>query len=770
MVHPRLSLASALAGSFALCTAGLLAWTGGASSPASAQAAKVDFRRDIQPLLQEYCIECHGPDEQSAGFRFDSRRSVRKVRGRLHPGSSATSTMYLRLVNGDFGSRMPRDAEQLGPDLIALIKAWIEQGAEWPDDLSGDGPAPPPPDPAATEMLAALRRADHGAFARLVRTESHAINRRVIGGSTPLMYAALYGDEPAVRLLLDLGADPGIANEAGATALMWAVDDERITRLLLDRGANVNALTPEGFGALSIAAGRFGTTRVATLLLNRGAKPSPAPRDGRVPAGGRVSRAAVPLTQAASAGNTALFRVLVDRGADLKAAGGPALAGAAGAGCNACVDLLIDAAGKPDLTSALVTLARLGDMRLLARLIDRGADVNGRLPQARRDLRERTPLMLAASSDLVDAATIRMLLSRGADIHAVGPEGETALDLARRNGDTDVVRVLVEAGARSGRGFPTVSATPSPAASARAAFERIMPLLQRSDVTFVEKTGCVSCHHNTLTAMTVAAARTERLPFDEAIAARQRQTIGTLLGDRRESAALGAEIQNVASNVLTGLAAEQYRPDATTDVMAYFLKGRQSADGRWQNFFVDHRPPIQHSDIEATATAIRALLVYAPAPRRSEYGRAVRRATTWLMAARPRTVDERAWQLMGLQWAGVDTRHDRIKAAARSLLAEQRADGGWAQLPTLASDAYATGQVLVALRQVGAVRPSETAYRRAVQYLLGSQLADGTWYVKSRAVGFQPYFESGFPHGPDQWMSMAASNWAAIALASAATQ
>ena len=507
---------------------------------------------------------------------------------------------------------------------------------------------------------------------------------------------------------------------------------------------------------------------MATLLLDRGAAPSPVAPEGRDPAGGRASRAAVPLTQAASAGNAALFRVLVDRGADLEAPGGPGLAGAARAGCDTCVDLLIGALGKPDLTRALVVLARRGDTRLLARLIDRGADVNGRLSQARRDIRLRTPLMLAASSDLVHADTIRMLLARGADIQAVGPEGETALDLARRNGDTDVVRVLVEAGARTGRGFPTASATPRPVSSPRAAFERIMPLLQQSDATFVEKTGCVSCHHNTLTAMTVAAARTGRLPFDEGIAARQRETIGTLLGDRRESAALGVEIQNTASNILTGLAAAEYPPDVTTDVMAYFLKGRQSADGRWRNFFVDHRPPVQHSDLEATATAIRALRVYAPVPRRSEYERAVRRATTWLIAARPRAIDERAWQLMGLEWAGIDPRQERIQAAARSLLAEQRADGGWAQLPTLTSDAYATGQVLVALRQVGAVRPTEPVYRRAVQYLLGSQLADGTWYVKSRSVAFQPYFESGFPYGPDQWVSMAASNWAAMALAGAA--
>ncbi len=52
-----------------------------------------------------------------------------------------------------------------------------------------------------------------------------------------------------------------------------------------------------------------------------------------------------------------------------------------------------------------------------------------------------------------------------------------------------------------------------------------------------------------------------------------------------------------------------------------------------------------------------------------------------------------------------------------------------------------------------------------MRYLVATQLEDGSWYVPSRSMPFQPYFESGFPHGPDQWISMAASNWAATALA-----
>ena len=77
------------------------------------------------------------------------------------------------------------------------------------------------------------------------------------------------------------------------------------------------------------------------------------------------------------------------------------------------------------------------------------------------------------------------------------------------------------------------------------------------------------------------------------------------------------------------------------------------------------------------------------------------------------------------------------------------------------------GQSLVALHEAG-VAPTEPAYQRGVQFLIDTQLEDGSWLVSSRALPFQPYFESGFPHGEDQWISAAATNWAAMALMPAA--
>ena len=84
------------------------------------------------------------------------------------------------------------------------------------------------------------------------------------------------------------------------------------------------------------------------------------------------------------------------------------------------------------------------------------------------------------------------------------------------------------------------------------------------------------------------------------------------------------------------------------------------------------------------------------------------------------------------------------------------------------SDAYATGQALIALAEAGVVKPSHPVYKRGVRLLLGTQLADGSWHVQSRAVPLQPYFNSKFPHAADQFISAAATNWATMALVFAA--
>jgi hypothetical protein len=101
-------------------------------------------------------------------------------------------------------------------------------------------------------------------------------------------------------------------------------------------------------------------------------------------------------------------------------------------------------------------------------------------------------------------------------------------------------------------------------------------------------------------------------------------------------------------------------------------------------------------------------------------------------------------QLLGLIWASGSAAD--IRTSATALLAEQRPDGGWAQLSTLETDAYATGQALVALQTAGQA-VSSAEYRRGAAYLLRTQFPDGSWLVRSRTFPVQPLRDTGFPHG-----------------------
>jgi hypothetical protein len=165
--------------------------------------------------------------------------------------------------------------------------------------------------------------------------------------------------------------------------------------------------------------------------------------------------------------------------------------------------------------------------------------------------------------------------------------------------------------------------------------------------------------------------------------------------------------------------------------------------------------------------AIRTLSYYGTPTRRAEYRLRIARAADWLSAQTPLSTEDRVMQLLGLHWANAHagTREKRV----RELVQLQRADGGWAQTPHLASDAYATGQVLFTLRELGT--PGLVAeIQRASAFLVRTQRADGSWHVTSRAMKIQPYFESGFPYGHDQWISQAATAWATIGLARAAAE
>jgi len=715
------SIRHAAGGMLACAALGLIRF-GSAQPVVMAQSAnsgpRVDFQRDVQPIFRQQCYGCHGASQQMNGFRLDRRADA--MRGGtiavIGPGNSDGSRLYLRLTGNRFGQQMPPTGA-LRAEQIDVIKRWIDQGAEWPDAASGDAVVAPL-DPKAAR----------------------------------LMDAALHRQTAAVKQLLDEGVNVNVKNEAGATPLMRAAaaNDPATARLLLDRGANVNARSDDGRTPLLIAAGLSGSVDLVTLLLEKGA-------DVNTHAPGLVVDIS-PLSEAAYSGDQAVFRALVDGGANVKLAGPLALGMAFRSQCMPCIETMLKGLDKDALTMTMVLGGPpAGPALATPLLLEQGADLNARDPEG------RTLLMQAAASDAMAVDAVKVLLAKGADVNAVSPKGETALGHARLRGKTPVVDALTKAGATDVPPAPGPAALPARAASVRAAIDRSLPLLQNNDQSFLKKAGCVSCHNNTLTAETVSAARAKGLRVDEAIAGSQAQKIGVYLETWRERALQGVAIPGDAdtvSYILLGLGAEKFAPTPATDAMAYVLKRKQDASGQWRIFA--HRPPIESSDIEVTAASMRALQLYAPKADRGEYDAAIAKAAAWIAKATPMSTEDRAYQLLGLAWSKGS--RDAIQKASATLIAAQKADGGWAQIPSLGSDAYATGEALVALAESGALRPTDAAFRRGVEFLLNSQYADGSWFVKTRALRIQPHFESGFPYGLDQFISAAATNWATRAL------
>jgi ankyrin repeat protein len=724
------------------------------SNYAQQPVKKVDFTTEVLPILRQNCVTCHGPKEQKNGLRLDRRKDA--MRGGtiavIGPGNADGSRLYQKLISAHFGPQMPPTGA-LPAAQIATIKAWIDQGAEWPDAVSGDV-EPAPADPAASSLMDAIRAGDRSTVTSLVASNAAAAAKRGHGGATPLMYAALYSDVPTMKMLLDSGADAKATDDSGATALMWALTDLEKTKLLIDRGADVNARSADGRTPLLIASALPGSAPVVTLLLDKGADIKAR--------GPSLFGDVTPLVQAAYIGDGETFKLLVERGADVEGAGVAALGLGMRAQCKGCVETMLKALQPPLLTETMLSASPpTGPALATGLLLERGADINGRDPEG------RTALMLACASEAMPVDVVKMLIAKGIDVNAKSAAGDTALTYAKRLGNTPIVQLLEKAGAVEGNPRPAPSIKLLAAVSPRAAVERSLPLLQRADEIFLQKSACVSCHNNSLTAMTVAVARSSGITVDESIARKQARAIGAYLDQWRDRALQGIGIpgdNDTISYILLGLAAEKFPANASTDAMVRFLRYQQTPAGFWLP--LAHRPPIEASIITATALTMRAIKEYGPPAERAVYDAMIARGAAWIARAEPHTTEDFAFKVLGLHWG--DGNRDELQKTAKALLARQRPDGGWSQLPSLQSDAYATGQVLSALGHSGALPATDPVYKRGVQFLLKTQAADGSWFVRTRAIPIQPHFEAGFPYGRDQFVSTAATNWATMALAFAA--
>jgi ankyrin repeat protein len=411
------------------------------ASLAQPGSTRVDFTRDVNPILRAQCHACHGSSQQKAGLRLDHRAAA--LRGGdsgpvILPGNSAESKLILRLVGSELGIQMPPTGP-LTAEEIGILRAWIDQGPDWPEtSLTEAPPSKETPDSRSESLFQAIRKGDTDAVRALLRSDRSLVNLRDSSGATPLMHGSLYAGEDLVKLLLDQGADPNVKNNAGATALMWGVGDARKVRLLVARGADVNARSEDGKTPLLIAAGQSGAASIVKLLLEKGADIKARDNNG-----------STALLQAAGGGDAETLRLLIARGSDVNAGsngGGTALMAAARARNAGTVQLLlthgaeVNARTKRGIT-ALSLAANQGSTDIVRALLEKGAEVNV------KDDQGYTALMLAAYSEPLAADIVRLLLDHGAGVAAKSQDGETALSLAKTKGDTPVVKLLMKAAA-----------------------------------------------------------------------------------------------------------------------------------------------------------------------------------------------------------------------------------------------------------------------------------------------------------------------------------
>jgi len=622
----------------------------------------------------------------------------------------------------------------------------------------------------ATKLKDAL---DHGA----------PIEARDAKGNTPLMLETVYGDVSCVKMLLDHGAQVNATNYAGATPLIHAAFDHEKAQVLLDNGADVNARSALGDTALMLAARPANSHWAVALLLAHGADVKAVNNWG-----------ANALMAAAAGGDVSTVKMLLKRGADANAqpaadpvgfvfgGGRSALDWAAYRGNIRIMRLLVAAGADVNAESfagtPLVQAAWNDDISAARFLIQHGANPN----QMGHGI-DYTPLHWAASSEHADAALVRFLLQHGANPTVEGGanidalvDPQTPVMLAQRRGGTPILATLYLAGATNeapdwtpdtkfiSREIPEHVT----AADADSAISQALPPLQTSSIlskgSFVQShQDCVSCHQQFLPLSAIGLAEKRHIAVDAD--AKQKLIDMVSAGDLKEAEVdweplFHPDPVNSKGYMLFGDANANIPANEFIDSAVHHISVIQGADGRWYNNLP--RPPIQSGDISATALAIQALQKYPLPGRKAELAAQVNRGRKWLWKAKTENHEERVYQLLGLSWAGESPK--RLKSLADALLADQRDDGGWAQLRTLNSDPYATAQAVYAMCVGGGVPVSQPEIQRALKYLLQTQLEDGTWFVHRRAFPFQPTMDSYFPHGRDSWISAATTSWAIMAL------
>src|SRR5579862_3407998 len=479
------------------------------------------------------------------------------------------------------------------------------------------------------DLLVSVRNGDHAQVRKLIETGMD-VNSADKDGTTALMHSVIESDVEMMKLLIGKGANVNAANASGSTALMYAVTNLAKAQLLLDAGANVKVKGKYGSTPMDVAVTTFGSTPVLKLLAGKGAEPDPRVIQG-----------------AAGMGDLEALQYLFSAGVPPGSLTGAAVSAAITARCEACARLLVEKGAPANATRPNGTLSSavgasqggvLNDtvkrtmVELSQYLLDHGASLES------RDREGFTLLQQAVLSMEPPPARDRIvewLLSKGVDPNAKNDRGDTAYTLAARVGIPSTLDLLVKAGAKVVKeDFPTPSGDGG-ALTAEAAVKKIFPLIETSGEPVFKSRACVSCHNNSLPAMTVALARKKGLAVNEAQAKKELgfavATDMPYLEPMRMGSTIGGG-SDTLGYTLMGMAAAGYPADALTDAHIHYFSIFQLGDGSWRT--TSYRPPEEYGAFTTTAVVLRAIKLYPIPGRREEFRDRIARAKRWLLAAK----------------------------------------------------------------------------------------------------------------------------------------
>jgi hypothetical protein len=297
----------------------------------------------------------------------------------------------------------------------------------------------------------------------------------------------------------------------------------------------------------------------------------------------------------------------------------------------------------------------------------------------------------------------------------------------------------------------------------RDAISKSIPLLEKGSSGSADHRQCFTCHSQAIPVFALSEARRRGFNVDEDNLERQLKHTETHLARGQKNYLKGKGQGGgviTAGYALWALEAGGRTPDDTTAAVTNYLLEYQKDANHWRH--PGKRPPSSGSDFTTTYVALRGLAAFGTEQQQAKSESRKKVVRSWLLKETAKDTEDRIFRLRSLVYA--DAPKESTQKAISNLLDSQRSDGGWSQTADMKSDAYATGTAIVALVEDGGLPADHENVRRGIQYLVNSQLDDGSWHVVTRAKGFQTYFESGFPHGKDQFISVSASGWATLAL------